>query len=789
MNSSNIGGNGMMYGGNFIDIMFKNIMEGGISQISFVMFFNFYLYLSLDKIKDLLKSFNDKLSEKVKMCMESYGYTYFEYIKIIFSKVMNLIKFKYDIIKRVNDNKEKEDKMDYSNAFSIKINPNNKIDLMAIGNYILEHRNQEVLMNVITRDVSDRHKTTEVYRLPNNFIIKSNKTDDIMITMNQNVEMKLVNETDNKIELLKDVIVDLKKHETRGYEQFKSDYLNWAQQHGHIRKYKWSQMPIQLDTSYGVWVCAPDEMLCGYYPTLLHLLYYSKNYTVLKQLMLFLLGYDEFIFDGIRYKNDIKGGNGYMPGYFTNTKEKDEASKRIDDDYIKNIDKLIDDNKNKMSDDTKKSFDTLVSNTVSLFTIIDDNIIELTFKDSNKEELSENEKKERIEGILLYSRQFLNNLIMNYYQHDINKIGDNISIYQLKIEHYTEVQKTENPKYKKWLEKEEKNKKTEKNEDDKQKEEEKKKEEKKKEDKSDDHPMFMFGGYHKSYKYNKKPKQFIKETLNKTKVNSIHIKSDKKPIQYLYLQQDIKNDLITYLTHFKNNKHLYHEFGISYKGGIILSGEPGCGKTSSIIACATYLSKDIYYIDLSQIKTNTDLKLCMEYISKQSKQGGVVIFEDIDCMTDIVKKRNDNNNHEQQEYEKIREPFFQNKNEENDKLSLSFLLNVLDGTMSPQDVLFIITTNHINVLDPAIFRSGRMDINVELKKCDKYQLKCIYQDMYKKTLSNDILDKFKEYEFITSEVIMHLFHNIYSDIPENELFSRFLRGTIDLSSADTPSLL
>ena len=78
--------------------------------------------------------------------------------------------------------------------------------------------------------------------------------------------------------------------------------------------------------------------------------------------------------------------------------------------------------------------------------------------------------------------------------------------------------------------------------------------------------------------------------------------------------------------------------GLPYRGGFILSSVPGCGKSTTILATATYLDKDIFYLDLGMLKTNEELKLCIDQI-KASKNGGVIIFEDIDCMSDIVLQR------------------------------------------------------------------------------------------------------------------------------------------------------
>lgn len=73
-------GPGMMYGGNFIDILLRHIMENGWSGFSILAIFNLYIYLSLDKIKDLFKYSNDTIGKygiKILSLMKIYLLSFF----------------------------------------------------------------------------------------------------------------------------------------------------------------------------------------------------------------------------------------------------------------------------------------------------------------------------------------------------------------------------------------------------------------------------------------------------------------------------------------------------------------------------------------------------------------------------------------------------------------------------------------------------------------------------------------------------------------------------------------
>ena len=64
------------YGGNFLDVLFKHLLEKGLSGLTFMTIFNLYLYLSLDKIKEFMKWLNEHIQEYFKKQIYEY-YTYF----------------------------------------------------------------------------------------------------------------------------------------------------------------------------------------------------------------------------------------------------------------------------------------------------------------------------------------------------------------------------------------------------------------------------------------------------------------------------------------------------------------------------------------------------------------------------------------------------------------------------------------------------------------------------------------------------------------------------------------
>jgi hypothetical protein len=246
-------------------------------------------------------------------------------------------------------------------------------------------------------------------------------------------------------------------------------------------------------------------------------------------------------------------------------------------------------------------------------------------------------------------------------------------------------------------------------------------------------------------------KNIIIETIKK-KIECKQLNEIEKDFNTLFLRQEDKNKLTNSLDMFKNKGHILKEMGLQNKFNLLLYGKPGTGKSTTILATANYLQKDIYYVDLQKAELNEDLQMIFEYVNKSVQNGGIVVIEDIDCMTDIVLKRTG----KVKEY-KVNDLINNQKN----KLTLEYLLNILQGTLSTDNSVFIVTTNHIDHLDPAFYRDGRFDVKIELKLCDRFQIDSIYFKMIGEHIPQDILDKILEDTFSPATIIYHIKNYIF----------------------------
>ena len=158
------------------------------------------------------------------------------------------------------------------------------------------------------------------------------------------------------------------------------------------------------------------------------------------------------------------------------------------------------------------------------------------------------------------------------------------------------------------------------------------------------------------------------------------------------------------------------------------------------------------------------------YIPHKSK---IIILEDIDCMIDIVKSRKIDENPDftdlcniQNDMAKMmimKEKMDDEKEKrvslrENDKLTLSCILNTIDGVLESYGRILIITTNYVDKLDDALIRPGRIDCKVKFSYCTNQMFYDIIEHQFECSLQKGI--KFNENKYTPAEVIdMCCLHN------------------------------
>ncbi|KAJ1443695.1 P-loop containing nucleoside triphosphate hydrolase [Sesbania bispinosa] len=183
----------------------------------------------------------------------------------------------------------------------------------------------------------------------------------------------------------------------------------------------------------------------------------------------------------------------------------------------------------------------------------------------------------------------------------------------------------------------------------------------------------------------------------------------------LAMEQNKKEEIINDLVKFRNGKDYYAKIGKAWKRGYLLYGPPGTGKSTMIAAMANFMNYDVYDLELTAVKDNTELrKLLIETSSR-----AIIVVEDIDCSLDLTGQRKMKKEQIEEEGPKDPSKKDEEENSKSSKVTLSGLLNFIDGIWSAcgGERIIIFTTNFVDKLDPALIRTGRMDKHIELSYC------------------------------------------------------------------------
>ncbi len=153
---------------------------------------------------------------------------------------------------------------------------------------------------------------------------------------------------------------------------------------------------------------------------------------------------------------------------------------------------------------------------------------------------------------------------------------------------------------------------------------------------------------------------------------------------------------------FLSSRQVYRQRGIPYQRGYLLYGPPGNGKTSFVKALAGELSLSVYLIDLGDKKLS-DLEL--QWLFASIPNRSLLLLEDID-RAEVNRKSTPS---KPKSKAKIDEP----EGPKDEGISLSGLLNALDGILSGETGrIVIMTSNHPELLPEALVRPGRIDKKV-----------------------------------------------------------------------------
>jgi chaperone BCS1 len=181
-----------------------------------------------------------------------------------------------------------------------------------------------------------------------------------------------------------------------------------------------------------------------------------------------------------------------------------------------------------------------------------------------------------------------------------------------------------------------------------------------------------------------------------------------EPGEKEYLLQDIAQ--------FRGSQRRYERLGVPYHRGYLFYGPPGTGKTSLVSALGAHFGLSVYTINLSELNDRTLVSAVNDV-----PQSSVLLFEDIDCMQSSQSRaegKSEAGKDSKQNAASL------------SGITLSGLLNVLDGFLAPSGVLFVMTTNHVEKLDQALLRPGRIDYKLYLGRASDHQKVELYRRFF-----------------------------------------------------------
>lgn len=232
-----------------------------------------------------------------------------------------------------------------------------------------------------------------------------------------------------------------------------------------------------------------------------------------------------------------------------------------------------------------------------------------------------------------------------------------------------------------------------------------------------------------------------------------------------------KNNIIKKIDFFLQNKQWFYDKGIPYSLGIGTYGPPGTGKTSIIKAIANYTNRNIIVISLKIIKTKLQLNNVFfeEFYNENNKNvigfdKKIIVFEDIDCIGDIVLDRHLKSVKSDNINEKISKKIDEKISEtitafnEDDLITLDDILNLWDGIRETSGRIMIISSNYYHKLDSALIRPGRIDITLELSYVSHQIIKEMYKHFFEEEIDDNILQNIKD-DFYTPAEITNLYMN------------------------------
>lgn len=225
------------------------------------------------------------------------------------------------------------------------------------------------------------------------------------------------------------------------------------------------------------------------------------------------------------------------------------------------------------------------------------------------------------------------------------------------------------------------------------------------------------------------------------------IERSKRSMESVFMAQSIKDEITSRIDWFLKNRDWYIKRGINYKLVFMLHGVPGSGKTSLLRALASQFN---YRLGVVTSLLDFDENL------RWAPENSFIVVEDIDALGNLNRDKSDTSRPKLEEkfvgydedgYEdydivlpkaaptptKQPTPFdvaIAEVSSQMDSKIIHDLLNSLDGLNTKDGTIIFMTTNHLDRLDAALIRPGRLDCCVEIGPLAYEDMARMYASFY-----------------------------------------------------------
>lgn len=177
-----------------------------------------------------------------------------------------------------------------------------------------------------------------------------------------------------------------------------------------------------------------------------------------------------------------------------------------------------------------------------------------------------------------------------------------------------------------------------------------------------------------------------------------------RSLDTIYLDADVKQRIVAQLRQFLASRDLYAQYGVPWKRVHLFSGPPGTGKTSFCFALASQFKQHLAKLTVNPALTASHVEKLFASVPNRC----FVLLEDVDSLfvgREAAGKQN---------------------------LDFSTLINALDGVATKQGLVVFLTTNHVEQLDPALLRPGRVDCRVAFSTAKRPELAAAFDRLGKR---------------------------------------------------------